>query len=532
MADIETLATSKSLGGKVPISLATTSDYDIQPLEFVTFSGGASSTKHSKGASKVVRAQAMRNYVWKQNHPSLAHETRVGVGDAPQKPSHYKGRYKLNQPLHTAKKGIKSARQRRQHIITSATTGTSNISDGSGVTFSPLRKNSTSCGPIVLLGGQFDPLDSFSLHLGPESQELIFYYHQAFSMNSVALDIEADCLFYSAVDLALFHSVLYMIAAERDLRTGTSDSAASLHHGGEAFRLINQHLQDGALHDTTIAAIAIIATRENLNGRFDLSDVHMTGLELMIKKRGGIKNIKGIHRRIVTWSDFCCSATRYRQPRFARLPITTERSIQFSLAAFEILAPEDVFGVFSPIVPVFESLRQVSLTLNAGDGSTLDRATISLQIYNIEYDVLLLKESDIAVVEPNRWLAPEATLLKIASHLYLYLVIRDLPTGSSVFQNLVGRLQAVLEGQNEAWWELHGERQNWLLWILFMGYGAAGEREEKWWFVRNLMLVCRNLGIIASDELTAALRRILWREAWCKDCCQRLWKDFLTTEQI
>lgn len=42
-------------------------------------------------------------------------------------------------------------------------------------------------------------------------------------------------------------------------------------------------------------------TVQNLAGMFDVSYMHMQGLKFMIHKRGGIQNIKGLHRGVVIW---------------------------------------------------------------------------------------------------------------------------------------------------------------------------------------------------------------------------------------
>lgn len=87
--------------------------------------------------------------------------------------------------------------------------------------------------------------------------------YQAYTMNMVALSFPADCLSNAITDLALLHAVLYIVSTDLDIKRGISDSALSVHHGTEAMRLINKHLDGrGSLPDTIIAAVAIIATRE------------------------------------------------------------------------------------------------------------------------------------------------------------------------------------------------------------------------------------------------------------------------------
>lgn len=81
-------------------------------------------------------------------------------------------------------------------------------------------------------------------------------------MNSVAINPEGDFFSYARTDPALLHSILYLVALHHDLQLGVSDSYESLYHGGEAFRVINQRLQDGVFSDMTIAAVAMLVTKE------------------------------------------------------------------------------------------------------------------------------------------------------------------------------------------------------------------------------------------------------------------------------
>lgn len=80
-------------------------------------------------------------------------------------------------------------------------------------------------------------------------------------MNTVALGL-GHCMDVAVSDLALFHAVLYLVALDYNLKRGETDDLGCLYHNVEACRLISQRIQQGIFTDTTIAAIAIIATKE------------------------------------------------------------------------------------------------------------------------------------------------------------------------------------------------------------------------------------------------------------------------------
>lgn len=61
---------------------------------------------------------------------------------------------------------------------------------------------------------------------------------------------------------ALFHSILYLVALDFNLRRGFSDTFGCLYHSSEAFRLINDRIQSANFEDATIAAVALIGAKE------------------------------------------------------------------------------------------------------------------------------------------------------------------------------------------------------------------------------------------------------------------------------
>ncbi|KAH7116388.1 hypothetical protein EDB81DRAFT_701995 [Dactylonectria macrodidyma] len=494
-----------------------------RPLEFVTFSippQDADPTKHADSL-RVIRSHAMRDHVWTQNHPSIA---RKGLGETNRtlrQQSAHMGRYRLNE-----KPNPVSKRPRRSNKGTTSS-GDCTIPPQarysnailSELDLGSVLQHQVLHGSEVSLGTRFNPFNATLLNLGSKSQRLIFYYHQAYSMNIVALNFQEHCLSNAIANSALLHAILYIVATDYDLKRGESDSALSIHHGGEAVRAINMQLNNGVLADTTVAAVAILATRENLNGRFQLANIHMNGLQHMIAKKGGIENIKDIHQRVATWADFCDSNVRNCRPRFCQPPISplmplNNASINLMGA---MLNPEDILGAASPIIPVIQTLRHISLSMDSSHSGILDRSLISLSIYEAEYSLNLLNRPMGGVSEYGNGQPSEVVPLKIAAHIYLYLMIRELPGGSPVFGELTRRFRASLEAQTEQWWIASRDRQCWVLWMLYIAFAAAPEEPNKQWFLTKGLLLCEMLNLMARDELERILRSVLWNGSRCHD---------------
>ena len=255
----------------------------------------------------------------------------------------------------------------------------------------------------------------------------------------------------------------------------------------------------------------------------------------MVKQRGGIHKIKGVFKRVVAWSDFCYANVWNCQPRFPRIAQEINReSSGFDILDFNptLLAPEDLFEPDSPIISIFSLLRHLSSDLDPARSESLDRQAASKMIYNVEYELLHLNKEHAEDLEPNQCLIFfEAIPLKVAAHLWLYLVIRKVPRTSQLFFRLVERLQDGLETQLGGWWSSTLERQTWLLWMLFMGGAASAGRYGRWWFVTEIGMVCRTLGIWNIEGLEDGLKRVLWQDAWCKDHVKSLWNDVVMLEQ-
>ncbi|KAL6835645.1 hypothetical protein J3E69DRAFT_319253 [Trichoderma sp. SZMC 28015] len=372
------------------------------------------------------------------------------------------------------------------------------------------------CDLPAMIGGRLDPFDSFAPNLDPMSDSLILYYHQVFSMNSPILNFPRDCFLQSTPDLAWFHSILYIVSADYDVKLGVSDSSLSLYHGGASFKFINTELQEEVIRDSTISAVALVASREGICGNFEMSKVHMEGLERIVKKRGGIQNIKGIHAQIATWCDFCYSNIWNLQPRFSRL---YDVPLENSATTAESSSLPIIAGISPGIACILRSLHHVSSDCPS------DLPKTSIQIYNIEYDLLMLNETSHS--QKIDRLSNEGAALKVAAHLYLYLLLRKLPSGSPVFSELITRLRNALDKCDEVSEDSQYDRLIWRLWILFVGYAAAAEREDKWKFVKGSWAICKALHITRGAQLNSSLRATVWLEPACERWAKSLWADCL-----
>lgn len=180
----------------------------------------------------------------------------------------------------------------------------------------------------------------------------------------------------------------------------------------------------------------------------------------------------------------------------------------------------------SEMACILQSLHDVSASTTKAKGRASDLDKAIIQIYNIEYDLLMLNETPPS--REIRKLPNEVAALKVAAHLYLSLLLRKLPSGSPVFSELISRLENALDKCDKSSEDSPKDRLMWRLWILFVGYAAAVERENKWKFVEGARATCNALHITSEAQLNSLLRATVWQEPLCGHWAKSLWADCLS----
>ncbi|KAL6857329.1 hypothetical protein J3F83DRAFT_751282 [Trichoderma novae-zelandiae] len=490
-----------------------------KPLEFVTVS--LAKENDSKGTSKIVRTQVMKDYFWKQRNPESLEQTPA---DQSRIPSQYKSRFRINaQPTKPKRKPVSrktkghdksssdAARAQKTRIVMLRGPITDlSIYDPDGFFAST---------PVGLLGGSLDPFNSFALQLKPESLKLIYYYKQSYSRDFLDLNVGGGyCLFDAREHRALFHSILYLVALDFNLRRGFRDDLGCLYHSSEAFRLINEQIQNGVIEDATVAAVALIAAKENLAGMFDVSHMHMQGLKCMVEKRGGIEMIQGIHRGVVMWADLCNSTVWNCPPQFPYISFSTSLEDPAfppdTVASTENSSSQAHLGVEQQLISIMQSLREISVAKDVSAHKNKPG-----RVYDVEYKLHMLQ----ARLSDDPFAPNEVAPLCVALNVYLYLAIRELPPRAQMIQRLIDRLQAWFKAASmERTTSLDQRKQNCILWMLFVGYGATMETGRQEWFAEALKSAYAEARYREMDQLHNTLRDVLWQDSWCEHYFKRL----------
>ncbi|KAL7892237.1 hypothetical protein HDV63DRAFT_398658 [Trichoderma sp. SZMC 28014] len=476
-----------------------------KPLQFVTVI--STKQKNRKDISKVVRTHAMRDYFWKQRNPD---SSEAAASDPPMDPSQYKGRFRLNStPNSTKTKGANKASQAQVVRKGRAARDRGPLLD---IRF---RLNDGLLGNIspTKLGATRDPFDSFKVDMKPQALELIWCYQQNYIKELLELNAGGGYnLFDARENGALFHAILYLVSLDYILRRGFQDYMGCLYHSSEAFRLINNQIRSGKIEDSTIAAVAIISTKENLAGMFDISYIHMQGLKDMIQKRGGLDSIKAIHHGVILWADLCNSTAFSCPPEFSKDSSPKADEIKFTPDPDPASSPlQAILNDELPVLLLVQSLRDVSREKENCRSSTQKNKEINNRINEIEFELHRLQ----TINQGHGTSCGKMIPFCVALNIYLYLAIRKLPVRSKMMMMLIDRLQETFNTEPLEWWVSNQEQKKRVMWMLFIGYAAGSETYKDAWFLDTIRNMCKKYGIHGTDQLEQNVKEVLWLDSWC-----------------
>ncbi|EPE28673.1 hypothetical protein GLAREA_09794 [Glarea lozoyensis ATCC 20868] len=526
-------------------------------LSFITLTGPTSNTKE---ISQQVRRHVMKDYARKSRSKDSV--TAFTVSQIPKLESlgDHKGRFRLD--TWKKKKGKAKAstlEENEKEKEKSVAHRKKERQRRTPESFSNSKLTPRTCTipyssphhpkPTLSLELTLDPFNTLPISPSPN---LIHYYQKIYPMNGIAINPTGTFFSHALKDPALLHSVLHLVSLHISLRyppnqiqgDSEAESPESLSHGISAFSIINARLgTHEGISEMTIASVAMLASKENLNGKYNISTLHMTGLHHLIRARGGIATISGVFLRIVLWADLCFSNIQSRPPYFARqdfAPVTIP----------EIPSTDDNYLALPPALDkIFSTLRYLSCVLEPERVRFLDRLEASTLIYNVEYDILLHNTPLPAFTTTT---IPPIHPLITATHVYLYISIREIPSTSPAISLMLSRLQSSLntyhqtqdQSENTAtdssgtaiWPEeavsrksrpATAEAMTYHLWTLFIGYLASAHRSERYWFMSEIKKVLDALGIETIAGLQSELKKLLWREDFMREGLVLVWMEMV-----
>lgn len=294
----------------------------------------------------------------------------------------------------------------------------------------------------------WDPLVS---PLGRQAWELLHYYRYSFRARSWAINAKKDWFAFIIEDPAATHATLSFVALNRDLEEGTTVSAWTLNHRHKALQLVRRELakEQTLPKDALIGAVALLAITEGLEGHSSSSSAHVNALSNLIHLRGGLAQLQSNEAlsRLVAWADLCHVSTFSSGPRLPSLfnqadvvidqfESDTQENVSYTLLyALERSMPTNVFKVVKLLGAVPRHPPTETVTPQ-------ERQNVSRLIYHINQSLLSIHYADTAFDDGP--VGKLARTLCYAAHLYISLVLRQMPRRTKVVVERVVRLSEAL----------------------------------------------------------------------------------------
>ncbi|KAF9882491.1 tachykinin family protein [Colletotrichum karsti] len=397
-----------------------------------------------------------------------------------------------------------------------------------------------------------DPFNTLPIPSNPSVDSLVKYFITRFNLNSTTTDTQRPWFPY-AMQSALIMRVTLSLAAEflnqamplLDLRL----KREGYRQKGEAMRMIRNRLESqesarSASEDLAVlAGVAMLGSVEAFQGNFDAANVHLTGLYAMIEARGGPDTIRHdyILCRCINWIDIQVASGLGRIPKFPMFHTLDQVSLPSSVvnrAMTPSLRHMDKLGGHNPGESneprkIFTTLRQAIFS----QAGSVSADTIRIVMNTADSSILqfLYVERRSATPVQKRFL-----VLVSAAQVFLYAVLREIPTTGHMVRILVARLRAALDDADSIAlvWVSHDAT---LMWVLFVGIVGSGTTEDRQWFTCRLHDVLdRARDILPPDRcdrqsLQQLLAGFLWLDRFCLPVLDEIWVQWernSTQEQL
>ncbi|KAK1518107.1 hypothetical protein CPAR01_15756 [Colletotrichum paranaense] len=352
-----------------------------------------------------------------------------------------------------------------------------------------------------------DPFNTLPIPSSPCVDSLVKYFTTRFNLNSTTIDTQRPWFPY-AMQSALIMRVTLALAAE--FLTATMPlldfklQREGYQQKGEAMRMIRDRLASqesarSASNDLSVlAGVAMLGSVENPSPRIDIQVA--SGL-------GRVPKFPMFH-----------TVAQVSLP-----PSVTNRARTPSLRHLEKLGGHNPDESDEPL-RIFVALRQAILS-QAGGAVSVAADDIRIVMNTADSTILhfLYVERRTATPVQKRFL-----VLVSAAHVFLYTVLREIPTTGHMVRVLVRRMRDALDDADSIAliWVSHDAA---LLWVLFVGIVGSGTTEDREWFSSRLnSLLERARGILPPERcrrenLQQLLSGFLWRDKHCLPVLDEVW---------
>jgi hypothetical protein len=214
------------------------------------------------------------------------------------------------------------------------------------------------------------------------------------------------------------------------------------------------------------------------------------------------------------------------------LAISMEAATQ-PLCYIDTLGCDDPYDCAGPR-KIFTTIRMAIL---AQGGTDVPADTIRIIMNTADSSILhYLYGERFSVCSPSR---QRFRVLLSATHLFLYVVLREVPTASHQVRALAGRLRAALGdlGQQSSLWVGHCQALFWILFVGYIGTVHGADNGERQWYTSRLtdgfkaINATHRTTSCTADNLQHILLNFLWKDGFCQPALEAIWNGFQETQE-
>jgi hypothetical protein len=271
----------------------------------------------------------------------------------------------------------------------------------------------------------------------------------------------------------------------------------------------------------------------------------------MIASRGGISAFS--HNdglvRAATWTDFHLCTVYRRIPSFPYVQFSSEAATlpnelleEAAYTSPTSLLQLDVGAL--ECFNIFYRLHRVSLAMCEKWVGRVSRGVMSDMLYESEYAILSVPDYSSSfdhgtgTLNGSRYARADAgsvvEAILAAAQIFIYAVLRDIPTNTRIFTILLQRLRSALDlGSNTSLlsvWRLC-QNLNILLWVLVVATSVKSPGRTRAWWVAILAHVCGELEIESLEGIRVALMHVAWLDTWFDACLDGIWEEVINYSQ-
>ncbi|KAF2672871.1 hypothetical protein BT63DRAFT_138760 [Microthyrium microscopicum] len=315
----------------------------------------------------------------------------------------------------------------------------------------------------------------------------------------------------SALNLTLATAAL---AISRRFNYKIEDSTECLTYYTASLQEINQRLQDPkeSASDGVVGTILGFACFDTNIGNWDRWKLHMSGLQKIIKVRGGLQSFLGLHilQTTILWVDVAGSLILDTVPRFELPQISSiEPELHHSPRILTFVQKWET--QYPELVDIRDNLFSLaSLARHANSSATSnnlsqDGTFICIRLHSVAHGFLCMsRDIQPAVAYSNYPGSAIREALRLTSILFIAMIKKHhgvVPSGVPECKLRLSQFLTQVAVDWSSFMDLH-------LWVLMIG--ALAEKNGRLWYVSEISATMREMGLIKWDDLLDVVKDIIW----------------------